>query len=128
VLPIAEFELLVENALRGIPWRFRRHMENVAIVVEQEPRRPGLLDLYEGRPLASRSVFEGFAMPDKITIFQGPHERWHEHEHSSNRWWLIRSGMRSRTTSEWTKRKCARQSGGGAITDRPPRTDRYGRG
>jgi hypothetical protein len=28
-----------------------------------------------GSPLASRSVFEGFAMPDKITIFQGPHER-----------------------------------------------------
>jgi predicted Zn-dependent protease with MMP-like domain len=75
VLPVAEFELLVENALQGIPWRFRRRMENVAIVVEQEPPRPGLLGLYEGRPLASRSVFEGFAMPDKITIFQGPHER-----------------------------------------------------
>ena len=75
MLPVAEFELLVENALRGIPWQFRRQMNNVAIVVEQEPRRPGLLGLYEGRPLASRSVFEGFAMPDKITIFQGPHER-----------------------------------------------------
>ena len=59
----------------GIPWRFRRHMENVAIVVEQEPPRPGLLGLYEGRPLASRTDFEGFAMPDKITIYQGPHER-----------------------------------------------------
>jgi predicted Zn-dependent protease with MMP-like domain len=75
VLPVSEFELLVENALRGIPWRFRRQMKNVAIVVEQEPARPGILGLYEGRPLASRSVFEGFAMPDKITIFQGPHER-----------------------------------------------------
>jgi predicted Zn-dependent protease with MMP-like domain len=75
VLPVAEFELLVENALQGIPSRFRRQMKNVAIVVEQEPKRPGLLGLYEGRPLASRSVFEGFAMPDKITIFQGPHER-----------------------------------------------------
>ena len=31
--------------------------------------------LYQGRPLASRSVFEGFMMPDKITIYQGPHER-----------------------------------------------------
>jgi predicted Zn-dependent protease with MMP-like domain len=75
VLPVDEFELLVENALRSIPWRFRRQMKNVAIVVEREPRRPGLLGLYEGRPIASRSVFEGFAMPDKITIFQGPHER-----------------------------------------------------
>jgi predicted Zn-dependent protease with MMP-like domain len=75
VLAPDEFELLVEDALRLIPWRFRRRMNNVAIVVENEPPRPGLLGLYQGRPLANRSVFEGFNMPDKITIFQGPHER-----------------------------------------------------
>jgi len=75
VLALAEFELLVEDALRLIPWRFRRRMNNVAIVVEREPPRPGLLGLYQGRPLANRSVFEGFTLPDKITIFQGPHER-----------------------------------------------------
>jgi predicted Zn-dependent protease with MMP-like domain len=75
VLALAEFELLVEDALRLIPWRFRRRMNNVAIVVEMEPPRPGLLGLYQGRPLANRSVFEGFTLPDKITIFQGPHER-----------------------------------------------------
>jgi predicted Zn-dependent protease with MMP-like domain len=75
MLPVAEFELLVETALRGIPSRFRRRMKNVAIVVEQEPPQPGLLGLYQGRPLATRSVFDGFALPDKITIFQGPHER-----------------------------------------------------
>lgn len=75
VLPVAEFELLVENALRGIPLRFRRRMKNVAIVVERESPRPGLLGLYQGRPLTDRSVFEGFTLPDKITIFQGPHER-----------------------------------------------------
>jgi predicted Zn-dependent protease with MMP-like domain len=75
VLALAEFELLVEDSLRLIPWRFRRRMNNVAIVVEKEPPRPGLLGLYQGRPLANRSVFEGFTMPDKITIFQGPHER-----------------------------------------------------
>ena len=50
-------------------------MQNVAIIVEPEPPRPGLLGLYQGRPLANRSVFESFAMPDKITIYQGPHER-----------------------------------------------------
>lgn len=50
-------------------------MKNVAITVEPEPARPGLLGLYQGRPLASRSVFESFALPDKITIYQGPHER-----------------------------------------------------
>lgn len=82
-MPAAEFELLVENALRRIPARFRKRMNNVAIVVEPEPPRPGLLGLYQGHPLASRSVFEGFAMPDKITIFQGPHERSSHH-------WVVR--------------------------------------
>lgn len=75
VLAPAEFEILVENALRRIPLRFRRRMKNVAIVIEKEPPRPGLLGLYQGQPLTERSVFDGFTMPDKITIFQGPHER-----------------------------------------------------
>ncbi|HTS66474.1 MAG TPA: metallopeptidase family protein [Candidatus Acidoferrales bacterium] len=75
MLPPAEFDAIVENALRLIPTRFRRAMRNVAIVVEPEPPRPGLLGLYQGRPLAQRSVFEGFTLPDKITIYQGPHER-----------------------------------------------------
>ena len=75
MLPLPEFKLLVENGLRSIPWRFRRRMKNVALVVEQEPPRPGLLGLYQGRPMAVRWVFKGFTMPDKITIFQGPHER-----------------------------------------------------
>jgi predicted Zn-dependent protease with MMP-like domain len=70
-----EFDAIVENALRLIPPRFRRRMRNVAIVVETEAPRPGLLGLYQGRPLAQRSVFESFAMPDKITIYQAPHER-----------------------------------------------------
>jgi len=75
MLPEAEFDAIVEKALRRIPRKFRRLMRNVAIVVEAEAPRPGLLGLYQGRPLAQRSVFESFAMPDKITIFQGPHER-----------------------------------------------------
>jgi predicted Zn-dependent protease with MMP-like domain len=75
MLPPDEFDRIVEAALLRIPPRFRRQMRNVAIVVEAEPQRPGLLGLYQGRPLTNRSVFEGFAMPDKITIYQGPHER-----------------------------------------------------
>lgn len=70
-----EFDEVVERALKRIPLRFRRRLENVAIVVEREPARPGLLGLYRGRPRTVRSVFEGFAMPDQITIYQGPHER-----------------------------------------------------
>lgn len=71
----AEFEQVVERAFRAIPARFRRRVRNVALLVEREPPRLGLLGLYEGRPLPQRSVHDQFAMPDKITIYQGPHER-----------------------------------------------------
>jgi predicted Zn-dependent protease with MMP-like domain len=81
-----EFDRLVSEAYARIPGRFRKRMKNIALVVENEPspaqlarghvpRGNTLLGLYEGRPLTRRSVFEPFAMPDRITIFQGPHER-----------------------------------------------------
>jgi predicted Zn-dependent protease with MMP-like domain len=82
----AEFDQIVEQAFRRIPARFGRRMQNVAVLVEDEPSprqlqqgsalyTSTLLGLYEGRPLAYRSVSEGFQLPDRITIFQGPHER-----------------------------------------------------
>lgn len=71
----AEFDKLVERALRAIPPRFRRQMKNVAFIVEPEPPAPNLLGLYQGRPLTHRSVSDSFTLPDRITIFQGPHER-----------------------------------------------------
>jgi predicted Zn-dependent protease with MMP-like domain len=82
----SDFDDLVEQSLRRIPLRFRKRMQNISIVVEKEPSRrhlaagrvpPGstLLGLYEGRPLPVRSSFESFAMPDQITLFQGPIER-----------------------------------------------------
>jgi predicted Zn-dependent protease with MMP-like domain len=81
-----EFDRVVEEAVSGIPRRFRRRMRNLAVIVEPEPSArqlasggvrytTTLLGLYEGRPLPLRSVFETFAVPDRITIFQGPHER-----------------------------------------------------
>jgi predicted Zn-dependent protease with MMP-like domain len=81
-----EFDLLVERACARIPGRFRRRLENVAFVVEAEPSRRQLaaarvplgntlLGLYEGRPLTRRSVADAFVLPDRIVIFQGPHER-----------------------------------------------------
>lgn len=70
-----QFDALATRALERIPGRFRRKLDNVVIVVEPEPRRPGLLGLYEGRPKTERSVTEGFSLPDRITIYQGPHER-----------------------------------------------------
>jgi predicted Zn-dependent protease with MMP-like domain len=81
-----EFDQLVQAAYARIPNEFRARLQNVAMMVEAEPSPaqlaeagvgPGgtLLGLYQGRPLTGRSVFEPFAMPDRITIFQGPHER-----------------------------------------------------
>jgi predicted Zn-dependent protease with MMP-like domain len=70
-----DFDALVERALKRIPARFRKRLDNIVVVVEQEPPRPGLLGLYHGRPLTTRSVSDPFRMPDQITIYQGPHER-----------------------------------------------------
>lgn len=70
-----EFDRLVEQCMDVIPPRFRRLLDNVVFVVEPEPSRPGLLGLYEGRPLTERSVSEPVRMPDRIVIYQGPHER-----------------------------------------------------
>ncbi len=70
-----EFDRLVEECMDVIPPRFRPLLNNVVFVVEAEPRRPGLLGLYEGRPLTERSVSESARMPDRIVIYQGPPER-----------------------------------------------------
>jgi len=75
MLPESEFDEVVARALKRIPARFRKHLRNVAVIVEREPARPGLLGLYEGYPLTTRSVGHSFTMPDRITIYQGPHER-----------------------------------------------------
>ncbi|MBL8226903.1 MAG: metallopeptidase family protein [Bryobacterales bacterium] len=71
-----DFDSLVDAAIARIPARFRRRLRNLVFVVEPEPPQPGLLGLYEGRPLIHRSVAEPVAMPDRITIYQGPHERF----------------------------------------------------
>jgi predicted Zn-dependent protease with MMP-like domain len=82
----AAFERLVNDALASIPRRFRDALENLAIVIEDEPS-PELLEemdieppdtllgLYQGTPLTERSWDYGNALPDRILLFQGPHER-----------------------------------------------------
>ena len=66
-------------------------MQNIAIVVEDEPP-PDLLEemeidppdtllgLYQGTPLTERSWDYGNRLPDRILLFQGPHEREAEDE------------------------------------------------
>jgi predicted Zn-dependent protease with MMP-like domain len=87
----AKFERLVAEALADIPRDFRDAMQNIAIAVEDEPS-PALLDemeivppdtlfgLYQGTPLTERGWQYGNALPDRILIFQGPHEREAEDE------------------------------------------------
>ena len=80
------FEQLVQDALATIPSHFRQAMNNLAIVVEDEPS-PDLLEemeidppdtllgLYQGIPLTERRWDYGNALPDRILLFQGPLER-----------------------------------------------------
>jgi len=82
----SQFEKYVAEALASIPRTFRDAMQNIAIVVEDEPS-PDLLDdmeieppdtllgLYQGTPLTERRWDYGNALPDRVLIFQGPHER-----------------------------------------------------
>ena len=81
-----EFERLVAEALGDIPLRFRKAMRNIAIVVEDEPDADllremdieppdTLFGLYQGTPLTERRSDYGNTLPDRILLFQGPHER-----------------------------------------------------
>jgi len=71
-----EFEELVQKAIDSLPPDLASFMENVAVVVEDEPP-PGLplLGLYQGVPLTRRTSSYAAVPPDKITIYQGPLER-----------------------------------------------------
>jgi predicted Zn-dependent protease with MMP-like domain len=80
------FEKLVAEALATIPRRFKAAMQNVVIVVEDEPSAAllremdieppdTLLGLYQGTPLTERGWGYGNTLPDRVLIFQGPHER-----------------------------------------------------
>lgn len=81
------FETLVEEALAELPEEFARHLENVAVLVEDEPapellrslgmdpRRDELFGLYQGTPLAERGMAYGNALPDTISIYYRPLRR-----------------------------------------------------
>ena len=74
----AQFEDAVGEALDSIPPELARAMNNVVVLVEQEPPAddPDLLGVYDGTPLTERdSWWDAGALPDRITIFQGPLER-----------------------------------------------------
>lgn len=89
----AEFEEVIQEALDGMPDEFLEALDNIAIVMADEPSddqlegleedgslggamyEDELLGLFDGLSLVERA--DGFEddIPDVITIFKGPHER-----------------------------------------------------
>jgi predicted Zn-dependent protease with MMP-like domain len=65
-----QFEEMVATALDSLPEQLGRLMSNVAVTVQHEPGPPGLLGLYEGIPLTSRTTGYAGVLPDRITIYR----------------------------------------------------------
>ena len=87
-----EFELAIQDALDSIPQDLIDSMENVVVLVSDEPTPEELADaewgteaedgdllgIYDGIPLTERGNDYGNCygdVPDTIVIFKGPHER-----------------------------------------------------
>src|SRR5690606_24709642 len=103
-----EFERIVGEALDSLPEKYTSKLNNVAIVVADEPTDEQrqklklrcdqtLFGLYEGVPQTARGNNYSLVLPDKITIFKNPiiratyddkslyehvrHTLWHEIAH-----------------------------------------------
>ena len=82
----SEFRKLVLSVIADLPPQFRHRLENIDIVIKRratpaERRQVGgrhggdLFGLYLGLPLTVRGDHYNMALPDKIVIYQEPHER-----------------------------------------------------
>jgi predicted Zn-dependent protease with MMP-like domain len=83
VLP-EEFDAWIQEALAGLPTRFKTLTDEVSIVVEEEPStdmlrdlelesEDDLLGLYQGVSIDQTSFFQpGGELPARISIFRGP--------------------------------------------------------
>jgi predicted Zn-dependent protease with MMP-like domain len=95
-IPPEEFASLVEKALEELPEEFGELLDNVVVLVEEEPDpedlealglEPGedLFGLYQGTSRLERDSFYSAALPDRILIYRGPILR-----HCANRREVIR--------------------------------------
>ena len=78
-----DMEVMARAALQAIPPRFRAHLDDVVVRIEEFATREqlasvGLDDqwklsgLYEGRPLSERSIWDAGEMPAIVTLFRQP--------------------------------------------------------
>ena len=78
-----EFEAVLSEALGRLPERFAEKLENIDIVVEDEPSQillremhiggdSTLWGLYRGVPLSRRGFYYGNVLPDRIVLYMGP--------------------------------------------------------
>jgi len=80
VIEPERFEQLVADAIDSLPDEFAKRLDNVGVVVEDEPSAEELASvgvhgtlfgLYHGVPQTDRHEY-AWRMPDKISIFRGP--------------------------------------------------------
>ncbi|UCE40621.1 MAG: metallopeptidase family protein [Candidatus Aminicenantes bacterium] len=80
-----KFEKLVEGALADLPREFKKLIDNLVVIVEEEAppevyRKTGshpfsrILGTYHGVPYTHRGPYYGNIPPDVITIYQKPIE------------------------------------------------------
>jgi predicted Zn-dependent protease with MMP-like domain len=84
-IPPREFERLVEEALETLPPQFAELVQNIVVVVEEEPSDDDLdlldddadelLGIYRGVALTNRTHDMLPMLPDQIAIFRGPINR-----------------------------------------------------
>src|SRR3989344_5250634 len=92
-MPRSDFEKLVAEGFEQLPQWKREKIQNVALLVEDEPSEDDrkaeglgddetLLGLYKGIPLSARGDMYGvgMTMPDTITLYQAPIEEVAEEE------------------------------------------------
>jgi len=76
-----KFEELVQDTLAKLPQKFKKYLENLAVIVEEKPSRETyeqtrtspfsiILGHYHGVPFKHRGPFYGNVPPDVIVIYQ----------------------------------------------------------
>ncbi|MBU1185962.1 MAG: metallopeptidase family protein [Acidobacteria bacterium] len=80
------FEGYVEEAVDSLPKKFKKLLDNIAVIVEDtpplevyretgSPRRSLILGTYQGVPYKHRGPYYGNYPPDVIVIYQKPIEK-----------------------------------------------------